>query len=130
YYTERGVCYTGKKDYAHAIADFNETLRLEPNCLNAYMGRGGDYCETGNYEKAIADWKFVARVEPNLVMPRACLVELLACCPEARFRRGELAVKFATALCEKTDWQDSQTLHYLACACAEAGDFASAVKWE
>ena len=130
YYTERGNCFLAKKDFAQAIADFTETLKLQPNTAGAYLGRGGVYCETGEYEKAIADWKTAIRLEPNSVVPRSCLVELLACCPEARFRRGELAVKFATALCEETDWQDSQTLHYLACAYAESSDFESAIKWE
>jgi hypothetical protein len=32
--------------------------------------------------------------------------------------------------CELTGWSDSQTLMTLAAACSEAGDFASADKWQ
>lgn len=130
YYPERGGCYLAKKDYPHAIADFSECMKLQPTAINAYLGRGGVYCDAGDYEKAIADWKTAVRLAPQSVTPRACLVELLACCPDVKYRRGALAVKFATTLCQETDWHDSQMLHYLACAYAETADFESAVKWE
>jgi tetratricopeptide (TPR) repeat protein len=130
YVVERGVCFLAKKEFARAISDLTAAIKLQPKATNAYIARGGAYCETGDYLSAIADWKTAARLEPNFITPRACLVELLACCPDERFRRGEKAVQFATGLCDETGWQDSQILHYLACAYAECADFDSAIKWE
>jgi len=130
YYVERAGCLLAKKEFVQAIAGFTESLKLQPNAVGALLGRGGAYCELGEYDKAIVDWKTAAHLESRSVVPRACLVELLACCPDAKYRRGQLAVKFATSLCKETDWQDSQLLHYLACAYAESGDFDAAIKWE
>ncbi len=130
FYTERGVCHLATKEFSRTIADFTTAIRLQPRAIGAYVGRGGAFCETGEYQKAFADWKTAVRLDPKFIMPRACIVELLACCPDAKLRRGKEAVQFATDLCQETGWQDSQMLHYLACAYAECADFESAIKWE
>src|SRR5450759_4296412 len=42
-YNNRGVAYRVKANYAQAIDDFNEAVRLEPKNANAFNNRGVAY---------------------------------------------------------------------------------------
>ena len=54
----------------------------------------------------------------------------LATIPIEAARNGALAVRFATAACEKSDWKDSNNIDTLAAAYAEADNFAKAIDAE
>jgi hypothetical protein len=55
---------------------------------------------------------------------------ILATAPDPGLRDGEAAVASATRACELTQWEDPNALKALAAACAAAGDFARAVRWQ
>ncbi len=55
---------------------------------------------------------------------------LLATCPEDRQRDGKKAQELAQKACELTHWQNAGFVDTLAAACAAAGQFADAVKWQ
>jgi tetratricopeptide (TPR) repeat protein len=69
----RGQGYVGKKDYASAIRDFNESIRLMPEAAHAYMDRGIAYwvmegnSKTGEFlQKAKADLDKAIVNQPTL----------------------------------------------------------------
>jgi tetratricopeptide (TPR) repeat protein len=44
--------------YEHAIADFTEAIRLDPNYMGAYINRGSVYHDKGDIQKANKDFAF------------------------------------------------------------------------
>lgn len=67
-----GVVFYNKKDYSHAIAQFEEALDGEPNNMqykmalaNSYNNRGVMLYETKNYKKAMEDFQSALKIEPD-----------------------------------------------------------------
>ena len=61
----RGDGYNNKGDYDRAIADFNETIRLDPKDVHAYNNRGNAYQHKRDHDRAIADYNEVIRMNPK-----------------------------------------------------------------
>ncbi len=129
-YYDRGRVHVLKQDFGRAFADFSEVIRLKPGHADAYCARGSAGIALRKYAGAAADFQEAARLEPTLAMAHANVGFLLATCPEATLRDGKRAVGCARKGCELTHWQQPAMVSVLAAACAEAGDFRGAVKWE
>jgi tetratricopeptide (TPR) repeat protein len=65
YYTNRGTAYDSHRDYARAIEDHNEAIRLNPNNPTAYYNRGTAYDNKGDYDLAIRDYSEAIRLKPD-----------------------------------------------------------------
>jgi tetratricopeptide (TPR) repeat protein len=66
-YNNRGVAYRIKANYAQAIDDFNEAIRLVPDYANAFNNRGVSYRNMGNLDHAVADYDQAIRLKPDYV---------------------------------------------------------------
>lgn len=128
-YGNRGIAHSDAKNYPRAIADFSEAIRLQPDAAS-FSSRGFAYLLSADYGKAIADFEQASKLDASLMLPIVNLAYIRACCPEARYRDGTQAVFLARRACRADKYLDPENLHVLACAYAEKGDFAKAIRWQ
>jgi tetratricopeptide (TPR) repeat protein len=62
YYAQRGFAYLGKKDYSHAIADYDVAIGLNPNNTKAVNNRGLAYQGNGDTAHANADFQAAKQI--------------------------------------------------------------------
>jgi tetratricopeptide (TPR) repeat protein len=129
-YMNRGTVFVHAKQYKQAIIDYSQAIKLSPNEPFAYSSRASCYLELKDYAHAIIDYREAIRCGPREPSNYIILGWLLATCPDAQLRKGKDAVEYATMCCSLTEWKSWSALDVLAAACAESGDFQSAVKWE
>jgi tetratricopeptide (TPR) repeat protein len=124
----RGLVRAAQKQYDRAHQDSTEAHRLQPDLP---IPLGGWRCLlTNDYAGALREFDETLQVNPEDAPSLAGKAWVLATCPEPRFRDGNEAMALARRACESTGWQDAGPLHSLAAACAEAGRFDEAVRWQ
>lgn len=65
-YYNRALAYENKDDYARAVADYDEALRLNPNDGDALLYRGIDKQRLGDKAGGEADVAAAKRMNPNI----------------------------------------------------------------
>ena len=68
---ELGQKYLIELNYTEAIASFTEAIKLDPNNIQAYMGRAEAYVALGEYDKALADYRFISGTTEDMPYTRA-----------------------------------------------------------
>lgn len=68
-YKNRGNAYDDNGDYAHALQDYDEAVRINPLDADAFNSRGTTYSALGQYERSILD--FDTAIKLNATSPMA-----------------------------------------------------------
>ena len=67
-YNNRGNAYSGVGNKKHAIEDYSEAIRLQPDYVEAYYNRGTVYIESGQYQKAVQDYTETIRIKSDYIL--------------------------------------------------------------
>ncbi len=66
YFADRAGAYWQEKgDFARAIADYDEAIRLDPNDASAHRNRGAAWSEKHDFAQAIFDFTDAIRLDPE-----------------------------------------------------------------
>jgi len=64
-FNNRGLGYYTRRDFDHAIADFAQAIRVDPNSAQGYSNRALAHEARGDLGQAIADYNQAIRLDPN-----------------------------------------------------------------
>ena len=66
-HNNRGNAYTGRGDYDLAIADYDESIKLDPAYAKPLNNRGVAFQKKGDYDRAIEDFNRAIPYQPSYV---------------------------------------------------------------
>src|SRR4051812_34002193 len=64
-YTRRGGAYQALGDAKRAVADYNESMRIDPSYPAAYSNRGNIWFHRGEFDRAIVDYNQAIKLDPK-----------------------------------------------------------------
>ncbi len=130
HYLFRALLWKAKSENSKVVTDCTEAIRLQPKADAARTVRANAWYALREYQNAIAGYNEAIQFAPMAFGTYNNLADLLASCPDPRYRDGARAVNLATKANELTKWERPEFLETLAAAYAETGDFSSAVGWQ
>lgn len=69
FYNGRGIVYTNKHEYPHALADLTQSIQLKPDFVAAYLNRGNVYRDLKDYDAAIKDYDRCIQLDSQFTKP-------------------------------------------------------------
>ena len=112
-----------KKDYAKAVADYTEALRLDPSIRMVRYRRGRAYHAIKKYAEAERDFRSALSRRPKYPNLLASWAWQLSTCPDKNYRDGRKALELAKKANEIFEMRIPWQVDVLAAAYAENGIF-------
>ena len=129
----RAKIYIQEQKWEPARQDCSEALRQDPTFVEAALLRASINNHLGRYTDSIKEVDHVVAIRPRtdgLARALSQRAWFRLSCPDPSFRDPKQALKDAMAACKLMLWRDEDMIDTLAAACAQAGDFDSAVRYE
>jgi tetratricopeptide (TPR) repeat protein len=95
-----------------------------------YESKARSCADYGRYGEARKSYEAAVRLEPSNPSTLNDLAWVLATAKDNHVRDGHRAVAIATKACVLSNWQNAFSIDTLAAACASAGNFPDAVKYQ
>lgn len=114
---------------AQALRHLRRAVDIDSDSGPAHYNLGVALAMMGRSEEALAHLREATRLQPDWPAPLYRTAWILATDRTAGLRDGVEALRLARHAVELSGYRDPAALDVLAAACAEVGDFASAVKF-
>ena len=119
-----------KKAQDQKIITYEQALAASPADAALHNNLGELYGRKGMVEQSVFHYRQAMAIEPDYAPAYNNLAWVYATSIHEAHRNGREAVRLATKACELTGYENAGMLDTLAAACAEAGDFKSAVAYQ
>jgi tetratricopeptide (TPR) repeat protein len=132
-YYIRAQVFMRQRKYQEAARDCNEALRMDRTFGEAALLRAMANYYLGHYDESLKEIDHVASIplrHDALARAYRDRAWFRLNCPDRSYRDAHQARKDAASACSLIGWRDEDMIDLLATACAETGDFDSAVRYE
>jgi len=127
-YYNLGNAMLVKGEAAKAVMHYQKALELQPNLAEAHVQLGNVFLQNKDERRAVAHYEEALKISPHSPIAQADLAWGLAIASERSLRNGVRAVELAKAASRSFGGKDAITLHVLAAAYAENGQFDRAIE--
>jgi protein O-mannosyl-transferase len=122
-----GIAFAKKGQPTEAISHFQKAVEINPDDTEARSNLAMALAQSGSVKQAIAEFQRILATNPDQIEVCNSLAWLLATASDSSMRNGARALALARHVSELGGGGNPVTLHTLAAACAETGNFGEAI---